>query len=72
MQLISNTSSTITTNTFTFDIDGRKVVYIEYLNEKNKVTDCNLRDENGNEIDDAALLEELQNFVDSMPPKKIN
>lgn len=74
MELISCSESTITTKTFEIDYDGRKIVYIEYLNEKGKVIDCNLRDEDGNEIAEdqgpdnnaAETLEKIQEFVDKI------
>ncbi len=74
MITISNkSSSTITENTYTLKVDGKTVIYTEFLNDKNKLTDCTLRDANGYDITDdsapngnaAALLEQVQEFVDS-------
>jgi hypothetical protein len=42
-------------------VDGRNITYIEHLNDKGKVIDMELRDSTGNSIDDAALLERIQN-----------
>lgn len=65
--LKNRSTSTVTEDTFTLDIDGQTVIYKEFLNDKNKVIDCQLRDENGEEIpveDGAAMLEEIQEFVE--------
>lgn len=67
MKILNQQSRTITTNTFNLEIDGQFITYIEYLNDKNKVIDCNLRDANGNELNDAALLEKVEEFVDNFP-----
>jgi len=66
MKLLNQTSATITTNTFNLEVDGQFITYIEYLNDKGKVIDCNLRDVDGNEIADAALLEKVEEFVDNL------
>ena len=71
--LSNKTSSTITETIFTLEVAGKVVVYTEFTNDKNKVTDCTLRDANGYEITDdsapngnaAELLEQVQNFVDN-------
>ena len=67
MKLINKSSSTVTTNTFEIDPEdgSKKITYIEYLNDKGRVIDENLRDSAGSEIDDPALLEVVQEFVDS-------
>ncbi len=59
-------TSFITTVTFSLITEKGPITYIEYLNDKNKVIDLNLRDEDGDEIDDSVLLEEVQNFVDKL------
>lgn len=60
-------SSTITENTYhlTKD-DGGKIIYTEFLNDKGKLTDCILRTESGIDIDDANLLEEVQELIDKV------
>ena len=69
IKLNTQTTSTVTTNTFELEVRGQKVTYIEYLNDKNKVIDCSLRNEAGEEIgaDDCGgeLLEEIQGFIDA-------
>lgn len=74
MKILSESSSTITINTYEIGYEDEKLVYIEYLNNKGKITDCELRDENGNSLQDndgpdnnaAATLEKIQDFVDSI------
>lgn len=66
MKITSESSSTVTTNTFEIETKYGPVVYIEYLNDKNKVIDCNLRGKHtGQEINDPVLLEEIENFIDA-------
>jgi len=57
---------TVTTETYNLEVDGQFITYIEYLNDKSKLIDCNLRDVDGNEIQDAKLLEKVQEFVDNL------
>ena len=64
--LESHTTATVKTETYRILTETQgPVTYIEYLDDKGKVIDCNLRDDEGNEISDPALLEEIQEFVDS-------
>jgi hypothetical protein len=63
MKLLNRITSTITTDTFEVEHEGKKITYIEYLNEKSRVIDQVLRDEDGNNIDDPTLLEEMESFV---------
>lgn len=49
------------------EVDGyNNITYIEYIDRKNKVIDEELRDEDGYSIHDPALLEKVQNMVDSL------
>lgn len=70
MKLLSSSESTVTTKTFEIDYDGQKIIYIEYLNEKGKVIDCSLRDDNGEEIaasdTGSIMLEKIQEFIDKI------
>ena len=66
IKLNEHQTSTVTTDTFQFEVNDQFITYIEYLNDKGKIIDCNLRDVDGDEIDNSLLLEEIQNFVDSM------
>jgi hypothetical protein len=65
MKIESHTSATVTTETYQLITERGPVTYIEYLNDKGKVIDSNLRDENGEEIADPTFLEEIQEFIDS-------
>ncbi len=57
----------VRTETYQLEVDGRRVTYIEYINDKNKLIDATLMDTNtGDMIDDAALMEEIQTFVDAI------
>lgn len=69
------TSVTTTQVTYPIRVDGRNLTYIEFLNDKNKVTDFILRDDNGNEINEltprgfsnvAALVEAIQKWTDTV------
>ena len=71
MKLTSHTSAIVTTETYSItDETYGPLTYIEYLNDKGKVIDCTLRDEDGNDIDNPPLLEELQQFVDGLEQGK--
>lgn len=74
MKILSESSSTITINTYEIGYEGEKFVYIEYLNDKGKITDFELRDKDGNSLQGndgpdnnaAATLGKIQDFVDSI------
>ena len=72
--LKNKTSSTIKTDTYEFEVDGQKVTYIEYINDKNTLIDCSLRNEYGEEIAAAdtgnILLEKCQEYVDNLSATK--
>jgi hypothetical protein len=59
--LKNKTVTQISVETFELKVDDRDIIYIEHLNDKGKVIDMELRDSTGNSIDDAALLERIQN-----------
>lgn len=67
MKVLTRVSSTITEHTVTIRHKGKSYLYKEFLNDKNKVTDCELRTESGHAIEDPAFFEEVQNFVDKLP-----
>jgi hypothetical protein len=65
--------SSVLTRVDTYEIQhpvAGKVIYIEHINDKNKLTDCELRDSNGEAIDNASILEEIQEYVDAIPAGK--
>ena len=45
------------------------VVYIEYVNEHDRVIDVDLRDENGFSIDNPDILNDIQEAVDTFERK---
>jgi hypothetical protein len=45
------------------------VVYIEYVNEHDRVIDVDLRDENGFSIDNPDILNDIQEAVDTFEGK---
>lgn len=67
MKVLTRLSSTITEHAITLRHKGKTYVYKEFLNDKNRVTDCELRTESGHAIEDPAFLEEVQEFVDKLP-----
>lgn len=66
MTLKNKTTVAVTENTFVVKRGRQTLVYKEQVNEKNKVIDCDLRDLDGNSVDDPAILEEVQDFVDNL------
>ena len=65
MELL-NKESVVTEVTYTLADNTSLFYYKEWLNDSGKVIDFVLRDKDGYEIDDPALLEEVQNFVDTL------
>lgn len=57
-------SDSITEETFILQDSEGKLIYKEWLNEKGKVIDFQLRDKDGFSIDDPALVEEVQAFLE--------
>lgn len=66
MELLNKTVSTVTEVTYALQDETSAFYYKEFLNEKGKVIDSLLRDKDGFEIDDPALLEKVEEFVDGM------
>jgi hypothetical protein len=60
------TSGPITEETFILQDSKGKLIYKEWLNEKGKVIDFQLRDKDGFSIDDLALVEEIQAFLENI------
>jgi hypothetical protein len=71
-------TSTVTTDTFTLDVDGRELVYTDYLNDKGKVIDSKLEDDKGNELTEdmgpdnnaAETMDRIQTYLDEMEESK--
>jgi len=66
MKLLDKIESVVTEVTYTLADDISPFYYKEWLNDSGKVIDSILRDKDGYKIDDPALLEEVQNFVDNL------
>jgi len=64
----TNTINGAREDTYSVDADGTQLVYKEWVNEKGKVIDCELRDIDGYDIDDADLLEDIQKEIDKTYP----
>jgi hypothetical protein len=64
MKIKNKTTETITTETYEMEVNGCRCVYIDYLNQKGKCIDAVLRDDAGNNVDDPALMEQIQKEVD--------
>jgi len=64
MKIVSKTVAAITTETYEVEKDGQKYIYIDYLNDSGKVIDSILRDENGNNVDNMTLMEEIQELTE--------
>jgi hypothetical protein len=65
MKLLSKAESTVTEVTYTLQNETSVFYYKEWLNDSGRVIDCLMRDEDGYEIDDSLLLEQVQEFIDS-------
>ena len=46
--------------------DGRKIIVINYINEKNKVDDTRVEDEDGNELEDEGTEGQLREDVEKL------
>lgn len=75
IKILSKTTCNVVTETYDLEVEGLKIVYIEYINDKGKVIDTQLRSDMGFELTDAHLLgtrfnsvaelvEEIQESVD--------
>ena len=67
MKLISKICQTVTTETFEIELTaGNSVIMIDYLDDRGKVIDTVLQDERGVEIDDADLIEAIEEFLEEI------
>ena len=67
MKLVSKTVEAIVTETFVLENElGEKVTVIDYLDDRGKVIDTIVRDENGNDINDPILYENVISFLESI------
>ena len=67
MKLVSKTVEAIVTETFVLESQsGEQVTVIDYLDDRGKAIDTIVRDENGNNIDDPILYENVISFLESI------
>ena len=67
MELVSKTVETVVTETFVLVNElGEKVIVIDYLDDRGRAIDTIIRDENGNDIDDPILYENIISFLESI------
>ena len=65
MELLNKTENVVTQHVYTIQDENGAFYYKEWLSE-GKVIDAILMDRDGYQIDDAELLERVEEFVDSM------
>ena len=63
MELLSRTESTVTEVVYTFQDETSAFYYKELINAQGEVIDSLLRDKDGYQIDDPALLERVWDFI---------
>ena len=70
--IISRTEETLTRRTTVIDLgEGDTVTVIDYVDEFDKIVDTVYRDDDGNELDSAALIERIEEFMnEQMFPTK--
>jgi|688.fasta_scaffold175566_5 hypothetical protein len=66
MELLKKEEVNVIENTYTLQDKTSVFYYKEFINSKGKVVDSFLRDKDGFEIDDPSLLENVQEFIDSL------
>lgn len=67
MELLSKQEvSNLTEVTYVLRDDVGVLYYKEYINDSGKVVDTELRDKDGNSIDDPSLFEDIQTFIDKI------
>ncbi len=70
MKLLNHTTTDgVREETYTFEDEVGVVIYKEWVNEKNIVIDEELRDKDGNSLDDPELLERVHYEVGAMNKK---
>ena len=66
MELLRKEEVNVIENTYTLQDETSVFYYKEFINSKGKVVDSFLSDKDGFEIDDPSLLENIQEFIDSL------
>jgi hypothetical protein len=67
MNLISRNRQVVTTETYIVETNGKKFTLIEYENQNGRVIDEELLDEAGSPVQDPALLDSIQLYIDKLP-----
>ena len=73
MKINSISTSIVKVNTYYITLkDGRNVVYIEHVNEKDRVDDFFLRDEDGNDMGDeaAGIVDHIDAAIEALPKEQ--
>ena len=66
MKIVATTTEKQTIKTYKLSLGDRLITYIEFINDKGKVIDCNLRDVDGEAIYEPMLLEQVEEFINSL------
>ena len=67
MELLNRVEvATVTEVTYTFQDDVSTFYYKEWMNDAGEIVDFVIRDKDGYEIEDPALLEQVQDFVENL------
>lgn len=64
-EILNKVESTVTEVVYTLQDEVSAFYYKEFLNDKGKVIDCELKDKDGGVIDDEDLMLRVQEFVDA-------
>ena len=63
MKVLHTSFSDVTERNYVIEVDGKTYFYKDYYNNKGKVIDSELSDEDGL-VTDQELIEHIQNFID--------
>jgi hypothetical protein len=66
MELLNKTESTVTEVVYTLQDETSAFYYKEWQDERGKVINAAMIDKDGHEIYDSALLEEIEEYLDSI------
>ena len=66
MKLVSKTEHRVIEVEYVLDTTKGQIFYKEWQDERGRVIDAAMRDKDGFEIYDAALFEEIEEYVDTL------
>ena len=66
MKILNKVESQVTEVVYTIQDEIGVIIYKEWINDSGKVIDSQMQDKDGYQIDDPAILEDIQNLVDSL------